>query len=359
VPTSRVQGLRRQLNNEFDEALIPAGEKGLCQYIIIGTVLHDDSQLAKLLMADQYPEFHKLFYKARQDDNTSLWPEKWSLDYLKELEMEKPAVFAKEYQNDPVSGQNVRFSRTDFRYWRTEGNDYVLLDSDNQPVARGALSTCKAAIACDLSWSERREADYGVLLPGLLTPQAEVLILPYIARRGMKPDYIASTLFSMEDRLRSMTGSLVPIGFEKAMLENVTKWILKNEMRERNHYLHVKELAWGTDKIARIETRLQPRYAQHVMFHQKGMGDLENHLERFPYAAHDDIPDALQGLIQLLKIPKGAAKLAEPDDQFMTMRQFMLDSKQASPSGLFSINHTEDKIPDKYKTIHSPLPLKR
>jgi len=34
------------------------------------------------------------------------------------------------------------------------------------------------------------------------------------------------------------------------------------------------------------------------------MGELEEQLAHFPYAKHDDIPDALQGCMQLLKYPR-------------------------------------------------------
>lgn len=334
---------RTELRQEFDEVILPAGEKGLCQYVAVGTIMHDDSLLAHILNKEAYKEFTKLLYRALQADGTSLWPEKWDVDYLRTLEKNKPHVFAKEYQNDPVAGANVRFRKEDFRIWRQEGADYLLLDIEGKVVSRGALADCRAAIACDLAWKEAREADSTVLMPGLLTPNADFLIDTYVCEAGLRPDQIAEYLFTMEARLRALTSQSVPIGFEKAMLENVTQWILRNEMRRRNVFLLTKELAWDADKITRIETRLLPRYRQHVLYHRHGMGDLEHQLERFPYGAHDDLPDCVQGLVQLLQYPRARAKETAPVDAFMRMRQLAIESKKPRQTGLFSITHQSQR----------------
>lgn len=326
---------RGELQQLFDEALVPAGEKGVCQFVVVGTVLHDDCLLAKLVGKDNYPEWHKLFYKARRDNNTSLWPEKWTLEYLNQMEKDKPSVFAKEMQNDPVSGRNARFRREDFRYYRIENKEYVCLNEYGEYTSRGRLSDCVPGIACDLAWKEKREADSCVIMPGYLTPNSEILIDDYIHEKGLRPNQVADHLFLMEERLRNNTGQTVFIGFEKAMLENVTQWFLKQEMRRRNKFLITKELVWDSDKITRIETRLQPRYSQHVMFHKKGMGSLEFQLERHPYGTHDDLVDAEQGLVQLLQNPKKAQGPAPQTDEFERLRLIAKDFREGKPYGKY------------------------
>jgi hypothetical protein len=325
---------RKELQDYFDEALVPAGERGVCQIIVIGTVLHDDSLLSKLLSKDKYPEYHKMFYRARNGsagNYTSLWPEKMSVEDLNKLEKEKPSVFAKEYQNDPVSGSNVRFDKKDFRYWRNENGRYILFGPENEVISTGLLADCKAAIACDLAWKEKRSlgADSTVILPGYLTPDSNILIEDYVHKTGMRPDEFIEQIFLMVERLEKITGASVSVGFEKAMLENVTQWMMKKEMREQNKFISTKELVWDADKETRIEIRLQPRYSQHSIFHKHGMGDLEHQLVRFPSATHDDIIDAEQGLVQLLKFPKGLSKPKSSDSMFDQVRQHAIDTKYA------------------------------
>ena len=321
---------RIQLQSDFDDALIPTGDR-TTQYIFIGTILHDDALLAKLVSKDNYSEYHKLLYRARNEEGgvpTSLWPEKWTVDQLNKMEKDKPSTFAKEMQNDPVSGKQARFHREDFRYWTMENRQYILTNQEGDIVSRGHMMDCKSAIACDLAWSERRDADSTVIMPMFMTPSGELLIDTYIAQKGMRPDKFAEYLFMMEARLRDITGSSVPIGFEKAMLEKVTQWVLKQEMRKRGQWLITKELKWETDKITRIETVLQPRYANHIIHHKKGMGDLEQELLRFPSGSHDDIVDSLQSVCRLLEYPKNKKEATPVDTDFEFWRKLAIDSKR-------------------------------
>jgi hypothetical protein len=299
---------RIKLKEDFDTALMPAGDFKTCQYIIIGTILHDDSQLSKIL-TDVYPNFHGYIYRAlSKDDTESIWSEMWTAQDLKKLRKENPTKFAKEYQNDPVSGQNTRFSKDDFRYWKINGKVAVLLGDGGLPERQYDLSDTKAAISCDLAWETRKEADQAVILAGLLTPHNDILVYSYVAERGLRPDRFCELIFPLIQKLETITGGNVPVGFEKAMLEKAVKWFFKKEMRERNKFVITKPLQWGSDKITRIETKLQPRYANHTIYHQTGMGDLEFQLTRFPYGTHDDLCDALSGIIQLLKNPKSLDK---------------------------------------------------
>lgn len=328
---------RSELQQLFDEALIPAGERDLCQYVFIGTILHDDSLLSKLISKDNYPEYMKLLYRARFDwgsETVSLWPEKWSIEDLNKMEQDKPTVFAKEMQNDPVSGRNAKFKREDFRYYTVQMGEYILQDSFGQVVSKGNMTDCVPAISCDLAWKEKRESDSCVILPGYLTPNSEIIIDDYIHEKGLKPTDVAEHLFVMADRLKKLTGHDPAIGFEKAMLENVTQWFLQQEMRKRNRFLLTKELIWDSDKITRIETRLISRYSQHVIFHKKNMGDLEHQLERHPYGTHDDLVDAEQGLVQLLQFPRKPNSSTNPYDEFETMRKITIEYKK----GLVSHN---------------------
>jgi hypothetical protein len=332
----RSKDRRQQLQDEFDDVFGIGGKEAKIghretQIIAVGTILHDDSQLAKLINPEQYTMFKKIKFQAHLNvglpNEASLWPEKWGVDELREMMRDKPNTYAKEMQNDPVAGSNVRFERKDFRYWTQEGGDYVLLNTEGSAIARDSLKTCRAAIACDLAWKEKRESDASVLMPGFITPNSDILVAPYICKKGMRPDETEELLFGMVERLEKLTGSTVPIGFEKAMLENVTQWLLKQAMRKRNKFLSTKELVWDADKLTRIETRLQPRYVQHVIYHQNGMGDLEHQLERFPSGTHDDLADALQGLVQLLQFPKAREKPTQVDDEFMRMRKRIIDEK--------------------------------
>ena len=323
---------RRDLKDLIDEALIPAGDRELCQYIFIGTILHDDSFMCKIVSKDYYPEYKKLLYRAKviQLDGTykSLWHEKWTLDYLEQIEKDKPDVFAKEYQNDPVSGANQVFFKEDFRYWRRDSDKYVLFDENNKIISMGSFKDCKSAIAIDLAWSERRTADDNVIMGGLLTPEYDLLIYSYIAQKGLRPDFINDYIFSLHTRLKALTGDYTPLGMEKAMREQVAKWDLVKEMRKRNHFITIKPIDWETDKIKRITSALLSRYKQHSIYHMSGQGDLENQLLRFPSGVHDDIVDAEHILSKVFDYSKKRAKAIEGESEFEWWRSKCIKIKK-------------------------------
>jgi len=73
---------------------------------------------------------------------------------------DKPGVYSKEMQNNPVAAGDVGFSASMFRYWKEEDGMAVLMGADGEVKSRYALKDCKAAIACDLAWEEDKRADY-------------------------------------------------------------------------------------------------------------------------------------------------------------------------------------------------------
>jgi hypothetical protein len=337
------QELRAQCRDLFNRAVVKSVNKSKHQIIAIGTIFHDDCLIARLVHKDYYPDYKKLFYQVRISRNifnpvsetyeleeTSLWPERWSMAEIKQDEIDDPDTFSTEMMNNPASGTSAKFRKVDFREWRKDGGQYVLYDGEGRVCAKGALRDCQWGIACDLAWEERRTSDFSVAMPGYLTPDNNILVGEYLCKKGLRPDELFEWLFVCAERLKKETGSNGFIGFEKAKLEKVVKWLLEKEMRRRGEYLLLKDLIWDADKLQRIYTRLQPRYAQHAIFHQKGMEELEYQLIRIPSGTHDDLPDTLQGLCQLLQYPKEGAKtekLKTAETEFNWWRKAAIDAK--------------------------------
>jgi hypothetical protein len=323
---------RLKLQEDFDNAVLPAGDIET-QYFVVGTILHDDSLLAKLMSKNEYHEFEKVFFQGLYRDKEtgeqySLWDKKMTVEWLLDYKKHKPHTFAREIQNNPSASGTEEIDKRDFRYWRIENMNYMLFDNEGNIKAKGELSTCKAAIACDLAWEDKQESDYTAIVPVYLTPQSDILVEEFVCKKGVKPDEFEEILFNMEERLRAITNSTVPIGFEKAKLEKVMKWFLKQAMRRRNKFLMLKDLNCSKEKIERIVTVLQPRYSQHTIYHKRGMGDLETQLIRIRSTAHDDLADALGMAVRLLQFPKQIKKRAmDEDDNFMKLRQWTINKK--------------------------------
>jgi phage terminase large subunit-like protein len=132
----------------------------------------------------------------------------------------------------------------------------------------------------------------------------------------------------MEKRMRELTGDIIPIGFEKAKIEKVVSWFLRQAMKKRNHYLVLRSVPWVTDKIERIITRLQPRYKAGVIYHKRGMGKLEQQLIQFPEGVHDDLPDAAQMVSYLLNNGRTVKQQKPEDSTFDKLMKFTKESKK-------------------------------
>ena len=318
---------RQSLKELYDNALIPAGDIKNLDVDIIGTILHDDGLMAKLVSDNEYTEYRKLFFKARFDNKVtgskeSLWPERWTVEDLNEMERLKPEAFAKEMQGDPSSGSLETIRREDFRQWVIVENQAVLYDGDGAVLARWNLRDCRAGVGIDLAWEDKKANDFAAITPGLITPANDLLIDTYIFKRGLRPDEFEQIVFDMNARYEAMTGKRVCFGFEKAMLEKLMKWFLKEAMKRTGKYLWFKDIAWGTtDKVARIMFRLANRYSQHSIYHRRGMGDLENQLIRLRSVAHDDLADAVAMLPEILQYSPTVTKEKPKEDVFKFLQK--------------------------------------
>jgi len=100
-------------------------------------------------------------------------------------------------------------------------------------------------------------------------------------------------------------------------------------MKRRGKYLWFRDIEWGTrDKIERIMFRVGNRYAQHSVYHKKGMGDLENQLIRLRSAAHDDVADALAMLPEMLNSTTPIKKVKKTEDEFNWWRAQTIAAKK-------------------------------
>jgi hypothetical protein len=102
---------RAKLERWFKNVVMNLGKK--CQIFVIGTILHYDSLLSKLLDPDKFKRFVKRRLQAVDLEWTPesvLWPAKWSLDDLKLKESDVGATeFNQEFRNLPISADTQVF----------------------------------------------------------------------------------------------------------------------------------------------------------------------------------------------------------------------------------------------------------
>lgn len=310
---------RKKLENWFYKAVSKAGDT-YTDIVYIGTLLHYDSLLAKVL---KNPAYRSVKYKAVQSFSTSpLW-ETWESIYTdlgnegRELEAKKffeenreemlagtkvlweeklsyydlmvtrvsegEASFNSELQNEPVNPDDCLFNEEWFDYYNPEDMDFSSADFRFYGFV-------------DPSLGKNRRADYSAILTGALeVPTGYLYILDAdIARRH--PDAIISDVLQKADWIQRTYGKrYVKFGVETVQFQ----WFLKEQLAKVSArariYLPIEEVPQSSDKVLRIQT-LQPDIKnKYIKFSRRHKLLLEQ-LQYFPMADHDDGPDALEGL---------------------------------------------------------------
>ena len=310
---------RKKLENWFYKAVSKAGDT-YTDIVYIGTLLHYDSLLAKVL---KNPAYRSVKYKAVQSFSTSpLW-ETWESIYTdlgnegRELEAKKffeenreemlagtkvlweeklsyydlmvtrvsegEASFNSELQNEPVNPDDCLYNEEWFDYYNPEDMDFSSADFRFYGFV-------------DPSLGKNRRADYSAILTGALeVPTGYLYILDAdIARRH--PDAIISDVLQKADWIQRTYGKrYVKFGVETVQFQ----WFLKEQLAKSSArariYLPIEEVPQSSDKVLRIQT-LQPDIKnKYIKFSRRHKLLLEQ-LQYFPMADHDDGPDALEGL---------------------------------------------------------------
>ena len=274
---------RDKLERWFNGTLLPATDIDTGQIVYIGTILHDDALLIKVL--NRYPGWITRLYKAIQDDGSALWPEHLSVETLERMKQEHTSVglldiFMCEYMNDPITDENREFKREFFKYYHEVPE----------------LRAMKIAITVDPAISKKEKADYSVIYVQGVDKDNKRYCLDY-TRKRLDPYELCNEIFRLYDKWKPWT-----VGIEKVAYQEALIYIVKDEMRKRNVFFKVSEISTRREKEMKIRG-LVPMYRAGVMYHSPKHTELEEELLRFPKGRTDDIIDAQAMQQELVRKP--------------------------------------------------------
>jgi len=276
--------------------------------VVIGTVLHYDSLLARLL---KNPLWRAKTFRAiiRWPDNMTLW-DRWEETLLHEGEdrakrfyqqntaamnsgavvcwpqgqplyqlmvkraRDGRAAFDSEQQNDPVSGDDAPFSECINKALYTDlPRDLIYFGAVDPSLGKNGASR-----------------DPSALLVGGFQRSTGIL---YVVRADIKkrlPDKIISDVIELQRTYHCVVWSVETVQFQE---------FLRTELIKRSAALGVPVPARAvqpiSDKLLRIET-LQPHMQNGLIKISPDHKTLLDQLRHFPKADHDDGPDALHML---------------------------------------------------------------
>ncbi len=316
---SRTPSQRDKITNWFFKAFSKAGGRN-ADIVVIGTILHMDSLLARLLDNPAYlgrkyrgvirwsranrlwEEWEKIYTDRGPGDNERkqradrffekhetqmragtrvLWPEHRSYYDLMKLRLaEGPASFDSEIQNEPVNPQDCLF-RPEWFHW---------FEGEELEVEK--LITV-AAVDPSLGGSSARHDPSAIVCLGLDSNGYLYVLDADIQNRT--PDRIIED--TLEIHLRRRT---VLIGVEAVQFQEFFKDRLAAVARERGIYPPVKGIKSTRDKKIRIQ-RLQPLVKNGTLRFAREQKTLLDQLRYYPLAGHDDGPDALEMAVQMVE----------------------------------------------------------
>ena len=317
------QERRLKFRNWFYGALLPAGSDD-CVFRIVGTILHLDSMLERLMPAlgdrdtkwdglKSYSTKNKSWksyrYKAHNEDfSLILWPEKFTKDRLMAerqdyIEQGNPEGYAQEYLNYPIDDSTAYFRKDDFRH------KYSAKDIEGVPLSYYS--------AMDFAISQRERSDYSAIVTVGIDSEGKMYVVD--VRRGRwDSKEIIDNMFDVQYIYKPELFTV-----EKGTIETSIMPFLRDEMVKSGIYLNLNPMTPTKDKMQRarsIQARLRQggvyfdeEYDWHDMFIEE--------LKTFPRGQHDDMVDAFSWigltLDNIIEAPTLQEKMDEEWDEFL------------------------------------------
>jgi predicted phage terminase large subunit-like protein len=306
---------RDKLESWLLKSVLQLGDAtGSMDVIIIGTILHYDSVLNRLLknplwrrkrfqaiidwparmdLWEQFEErllnrgedaamrFYSQHQEAMDAGSRVSWPSARPLVRLMVIRAKSHPAFDSEYQNDPMSQKDAPFAG--LIYWVEPCPRWIYFGSVDPSLGKHGRRRDPSAIL--IGGFDR---EYGVL----------DVIEAEIAKR--LPDLIIERIIELQKQYRCMAWAVEAVQFQEFM---------RTELVKRSAKRHIPVPAVGvtpnTDKDLRIAS-LQPHVVNGLIRFNPRHSTLLEQLRHWPMADHDDGPDALHMLWMLAQSRVGA-----------------------------------------------------
>ncbi len=284
-----------------------AGEK--FDVIIIGTVLHYDSVLSRLLknpfwksrrfrailkwpdrmdlwdkweelFRNEGPELADAFYNQHKADMEAgaivSWPSGRPLLVLMKIRArDGHDAFDSELQNDPLSGEDAPFAKC-INFWVNRLAEWVFFG------------------ACDPSLGKKNKSrDPSAILVGGFNRRTGILDVVEASIRRRVPDLIIEHIIAYQLEYKCALWGIEVVQFQEMLRAELVK-----RSAARGIPVPARGITPHEDKTLRIES-LQPHMANGLIRLHASQTTLADQLRHFPMADHDDGPDCLEMLWSL------------------------------------------------------------
>ena len=313
---------REKFRRWFEGALLPCRAKhGIVR--IVGTVMHLDSLLNRLMPPDNYkttvieplktysiapkPTWKSIRYRAHNADFTELlWGGQYNAEFFRSkkehlTEQGIPEIYAQEYLNYPIDESTSYFKRDDF---------LAISHFELNRIFTGEKNL-NYYVGCDLAVSTADRSDFSVFVIAGIDDNGIMYVVD-VRRARLDSLQIVDEFFAIQLKYKPNWFAL-----EKGTIEKSLGPILRAEMGSRGVYFNLHTSTANKDKQTRarsIQARLR---AGAVRFDKdkEWYPELEDEFVRFPKARHDDQVDSLAWLGLTLDSQQHADTPEELDEE--------------------------------------------
>ncbi len=306
---------REKCNKWVMNALIPAGNKDKCLYRFVGTILHDDSVLNRILKSNSWARLRLRAHKAFDDFSEILWETAWPEHRLRDrrqvyIDDGDPDGYSQEYLNDPIAEGSSHFRKSDLMPFPEEG------------LTHQQLLLMRRYAAWDFAISKKEKSDYTCCVVIGIDAEGAIFVLDVVRGRWDSKEIIEQMFFVQKVYSPEITVA------EEEKISKAIGPFLYDEMRKRQLYINLEMVKPSQDKVLRSRSWQAKVRARAVHYDKKAewYPNVEQEMIRFPKAEHDDTVDPQSYLGLLLdglsegSTPQEAAN-EEYEEEFGQLRQ--------------------------------------
>ena len=303
--------------NWWTKVIIPMPDPKTGSLVVIGTILHYDSLLSRLLKQED-DQGHKIYrtkiYRAVESDGRLLWPDRLTREFLDSAKKRMGThAFNQEYLNNPLNSDTQVF-RPEWWRWYTK-SDVRYDDARDVWLFRDA--PLRIFQACDPAISQEGDPDEFVVCTIGVTPDNTILVLDLFTGHLDFPSQVARLKALVEDWMPEAVG-IETNGYQLALKQHLQTTLLAPIRRVKHGRGQGKDATVGriTAMSPYVENGqillrrcmegerggvLDPSGLVSERIHPAAYGLFEQ-ASQYPASAHDDRLDALEMAIKIARV---------------------------------------------------------
>lgn len=252
--------------------------------IIIGT-RWDYNDLYQHILDNERDTFNIMIRRAIQHDGSLFFPQRLTQTFLDNVKRKQGTrIFSAQYLNEPVDDETATFKRKDMVRKKWE-------DVKDRPI--------NWYLSVDPSYLGEY-SDYAAFVVAGMDYQRD-LYVRHVTRKKMTYADIIDEVFRLYTMYNPVKVIIETIGAQKSIM-----YEMNNEMKRRNAWLPIQEIAQRTKSKEERIRALAPFYEFGHAFHIKEclqLDELEYEMIHFPRGKHDDVVDALSSILEVASPP--------------------------------------------------------